>query len=371
MQRDQPNTVGVEGVETAVDGLPQDVHRYWHSPLLEFYDRDLEKKYLAYCSRGAVDVDKKFCRLGFVLITALQLTLIWRSRNSLIKPSNAFHWAAVCNSLTAFVHGLWMFTAPKELLVTRRTVVVVIVRLVYIITFSIPQSVPELFGHTIGFFWWRCMVDSGVVMANWLALSLPLLFKHHLWLQTLGLVMQTLLLTGRFCSHAKAFERSLTHELPDYLDKEMCDTSASAMGVSLGFSQLSAMYQGIVRAVQGVPVLNTGSPNQPPVLESSCIRPVLFLQLALGWFLPTAMLHIVERRSRAHFLLHLEREHVYEADLFMLEMEKKLRESTQFSDCISRALGVLLSVLKCLVFVVVAWHLLVLLWVKAARMEVA
>lgn len=117
------------------------------------------------------------------------------------------------------------------------------------------------------------------------------------------------------------------------------------------------MYEVLTRASQ---LLASGTTTEVSSTSShqehACMGAVLFLQLVLGWWLPTAVLYWSERRSRAQFLLSAEIDHT--EDLFMVKVERDLEHSVDIRDHICRIVMLLISLARSLWFLVLVWELL-------------
>lgn len=346
--------------------------RYWHSPLLGFYDVQLEAKYRAFFAGGTSILDKKACSLQIVLLVALQAALIWRCRDPAIDDMNGFYWPIICNFLASSLHGLWMLTSSLDNRLQWRNAATTAVRFTYMITScvgSVHYKSTSLEDKGLGWwFWWRCIAGSGVLSSNWVSFSLPLMFKHHLYLHTLNLLLQLKWVAPQLCLAAGMPYPDKGGSLGCEGSGTWTNSSSSCAMPCSSMAQMTSLYDWLREATLSLSPWSLEPHQNDPVPVYVCMGSVLFLQLALGWFLPTALLYIVERKSRVYFLLSVERASVKERDLFMLEVEREIEQSSRLVDRACCAMWGLISMSKCTWFVIVAWQLLLWWWAKLAGM---
>lgn len=334
----------------------------WHSPLLSFYDKVLEGKYRKHFLNQAIDVDRRVARWHLIFVSAM--FVIFLVKTILLAP----HWdkdfrpIALYSAALSFValHWSWLETAKRETLVRWRNIAVGGIRFAFaalVLLASGPSFQQGVLITTHQACWQKAIYRTGVVAAVWPALGFQLVFKHHLLVQTLVVLVLMKLAGKGFCYQAIWSDGILAQRAQE-LDEQICQaggttSSSCPLSVFSSVAHMGVLYRWMTAAHRMLTI--TGQSSSPLSPAMICSGTVLFLQLGLGWWLPTVVLYMFERKSRAHYLCDEEKEH--EVDLSTIEAERKLEQSRRWGDRFCRLMRWLVVLLQVCVSLMVSWHL--------------
>lgn len=337
------------------DGAPDVSVRLWHTPLLKFYNPLLESRYRAYFRSQFISVDLASSRVHTAIVAVFLVVLYSKNRTSTIYRPLEFYWAVLCNALLAIMHCAWMSTVPSSVSMRHRTVVVAAVRLLHMVLLAIGSGalleVDPLMETTLSF-WGKCVVCSGILSSIWLALAHPLLFKHHLLLQTIVLLVYMKVLPAGFCAHTLMSDEMLLGSSR----AQLCTPDDPCHKPFSGLGQLTVLHNALTYTARLNSLSQCNLPSQSSAAAGNtvCISSLRFLQLALVGWLPTMVLYVWERRMRANFLLHMEIED-HEGRL-SFEVERALDESRDLRDYLCRGIMGVMWVCQSLAVLLLAWY---------------
>lgn len=308
--------------QRAMNDTPEDlpcIQRNWVSPLLAFNNSSLERKYEEQFVNSAIDVSRGHSRVKtFMKVGPLAIFVV---KNVTSSVGIVKSWPCAVRPALALVWSLYDFwTERVERGAARRwwVILAVLLKAVFMsVTATMALSVfddePFMGESCI----WGCLDMTGIFTANFAAWAAPVLFKHHLWLHSLMVFAQMKLCAGRFCAR---------------LQKKALLRGHQELGHCAG--PFSILYQ-ILTTAQDL-----ATPRDPltgpPSPRTVCMGAILFLQLVLGWWLPTVLIYVSERSSRARFLLEQEGDH--EEEMYMLKMERELEDAGGVLPWLSRTL---------------------------------
>lgn len=343
---------------------PLEPGRYWHSCLLGFHDVTLERKYRDHVLGRAVLTDRFSCLLQLapgVMFAVIALKTAISTPEDLIR-AHCHAWPSGLLYLGVFFYSSWLRSAAREVLTGWRPWAVAGIRIctmiVPIVTLSILDH--DLIIQSALSCWYKSIVNTGILAAVLPAFGYPLIFQHHFWLQTLIVFIQMRVTSGRFCDQVMQSDAVLASEKQKW-GTDLCHGDLpGTYNFPSPFSavaQLAVLPAWLTKAaclllpVPGSLPLSLSSPL------SQCQSSLLFLQLALGWWVPTALLYVQERRSRAHFLLFVEENH--NEDLTMVEYDWDLEHSREVGHRLYRIVSGLVALVQCLVLMVMMWYFIV------------
>lgn len=327
------------------EGAVHEPSSCWHSYLLKFRDPLLEKKFQDMFNRGAMHVDK-FMDFSQMVVWVAMYIQHWMpcTKGTGTCGAGPHHWAILMNLGLVLLHALWITTASKETAMRWRTLAAAAVR--YIPAFAqglaaIPHSPPEVSMPTSQAVWWRVVFRAGILNSVWTTVRHPLLFKHHVWLHAVYILFFIRWLPKGFCAQLHG---------------------SNTMGclAPSGSSWISELYEWLRVASRLVSATTCGltscsSSASVETPETVCVGSVMFLQLALGYWLPTAVVYHRERRARAQFLLSSTD---HQEDLFALRAERHLAESYGLMDCMARVALFVIYLAKSLWVIILIWQIL-------------
>lgn len=331
----------------------------WNRCLLTFNDAELEEKYRKYSMDGAVATDKRSIRLHYFMEPVVVISTLWKIRslgeNILLRR----YFKALPNiiqSLAVVVYGMWLTNTRQESLVRWRTVVVVAMRVficwVEAVAFSTGDL--ELLIPNPQSCWSKSFTNAGISTSMWVSLGYPLVFKPHILLHTLTVLVQMMVSSKNLCHQVVLSDNFMVVTASQNATElhEECPMPFSCL------AQFKAVYGWLTTASSVISEAVGGCSMSPKQHHAFCQGSLVFMQLALAWWLPTAVLYIQERRSRTFFLLFVSENSGQ--DLSDLRHEWELQQSKQWRHRVQRAVLSLMSLVHSITFLMVTWEML--LW---------
>lgn len=351
----------------------------WPSFLLNFHDEKLEQEYSCQFLDRVIDLDRTSSRTNCFIGMSITL-LLTVSKIRTAEGKDDILWTFLYSLLLialVFLHHIWMCKVSRQGLLRWRTVSVVGVQLAFSAIFcvaSIPYFCPEPLIKTMQSCWYKSMYNTGIVTSIWMALGHPLLFKHHVWIHTLAVLMQMGILAPRFCAMASWSDNMLMGQAKT-AGWQICDARDAALGSCLvpfssmrQMSTINNMFREAEHLIFSTLAIDTSSSSSPPSPFSVCTGTILFLQLVLGWWLPTMVLYHSEQKARMAFLLNAEG--VDAKDLFTVKVAQELETSTHVRDRICRVVLKVMFLMKSMTVLILVWHLLPSLVIWSTEGEV-
>lgn len=300
-----------EGVQdAAADPEPEEIHNAaWHTPLLAFVDHDLERQYEAHKLEELFSGDCMAAALH--IVQCLLLIVVSMTRNSQPLPKDELgrcDWTLYSGSCVLCAHGALVCLLPKALYLRWRTIFITLVNsgvLLLLLRACCLNHDLDLPVSGSGSFWWSLILQTGIFAANWQTLTLPTMFKHHVYVQSVMLLLQVIVLRPTFCVRLFGCSDILGSQPVRTVCPVGASTSCAGPLPASDLRQLHLLHKLITGTAGTLHTWFTRPPwesENPPSDESICEMSVSFLQLALGWWLPSAVLYYVEKKSREFFL---------------------------------------------------------------------
>lgn len=295
------------------------------SSLLAFDDVSLENRYQTYRLKASGSSDKSV----FILHCVLYLVFIGvvAARE---QAGTKWHWTVYCYSGALLLHGGSIYLICPERFQCR-TFLTVCARLIACACAAygtIPYWDPDSAINTMTTFWWKLLYDTASIPQFWFALTLPLSFRLNIFLHSIAQLANILMLRPAFCqrvlrSHLAGPQLAACNEQAlqtlrsimtgDAHPSCPCRVDASPLWPLLG--RLATVVLSSSYFIQGLGRYTQLSREYEQRLKGSCdglcLSTTMFVQLVMGWLLPSAMVYLMERKSRHFFLLHVERHQGY------------------------------------------------------------
>lgn len=322
--------------------LPQ-IHSSWHSPLLKFRNPLLEQRYIANTMDRIQALNRKSWRKKSCVMLGILLLV---SVKGVTAPSQGMRkwWPGItCAALFAasILHSIWLHKANREKAMRWWTLTVAAHKLVYMLgaavtTLSYFDEDPFVGQSCL----WITLNTGGILSAIWPVFEFPPLFHQHMWLHTLIVLAQMKLSGAVFCTRL------------------MNEAATSGQQVLSLCSEPFFALDGVLASAKGLVTPFSVGPVAARSPMSICLGVVVFCQLGLAWWLPTAVVYASERKSRARFLLREDDDQGEEH--FLVKMEDELQQIQGVLGCVYGVTRILAATVVSVVFLVATWHLLVL-----------
>lgn len=351
------------------EGVLEPDRMSWHSLLLVFHEERLEAKYTEHFM-SRVLVEDRFNTWSHTFVTGMIVaSQAFRARSSAGEwVGTDIFGVALWNLMllgAVFLHTVLVHVFSRRTLLCWRTVIVAGVRMLVMVIFcvgSIPHFNPDPLVKTWQSLWLQVLYNTAILSLSGQALGFPVMFKYHVWLQSLFMVVPMMTLPRRFCARLALSDQLLTNQvcLVPGMEGQPVDGSCLAPS-AVTFScegHLSVLYGVLTRTTNFLLGPFLGAMTELPSSQSMCWMSIVYLQIALGWFLPTTVLYMLERKSRAYFLLHVAQDH--QVDLLPLQVEEELEQSTHILDRLCRLVLFLQYLARSLLFLLMLWQLLLM-----------
>lgn len=321
---------------------------------LVFNDKRLESQYMEHEVLEKYTLHDRWLVIAHAAAFAAHQLVFWMVSR---EGSELYRWTVYAYGAVLALHIMAVHCLPRGAYVTYRNCITCWARTCLMILYLLePSNGVFDFGYvrTDAAFMKVCLRSTGVLIHGWLALLMPLPTCFHLYLQGLFTILSIWWSKDRACSHVclgQDGNSCMSQPVADDICMEATGDFAHKK-FALMFEYLSFWHRYFM--ANG----SDSSDHMPQDPRLLCLTVITFLQLLLGFILPTIIIYAFESWSRATFL-----ERITESD------PSQRGDVPERNLVFERLYEVVVRLLQLLALTYIAWEMALLNLLGAKRMN--